>query len=87
MSGKKVSIGVKPLRSSTIASADEWVGTRSGTPSNGQEMGQEEVKMKRLTLDVPLNLHTAIKSSCASRGVKMADELRELLAERYLKEK
>ena len=35
--------------------------------------------MKRLTIDVSADLHSAIKVSCAQRGVKMADAIREIL--------
>ena len=38
-----------------------------------------EIKMKRLTLDVSEELHRKIKSACANRGTKMADEIRALL--------
>lgn len=39
--------------------------------------------MKRLTIDVPADLHRSIKSQCALRGTKIADEVRELLMEKY----
>ena len=39
--------------------------------------------MKRLTIDIPASLHRAIKMQTAQRGTKIADEVRELLAERY----
>lgn len=35
--------------------------------------------MKRLTIDVTEDLHRRIKTACAARGTKMADEIRELL--------
>ena len=35
--------------------------------------------MKRLTIDIPESLHTRVKSQCAKRGAKMADEIRALL--------
>lgn len=38
---------------------------------------------KRLTIDVPESLHRAIKMQCASRGAKIADEVRELLMQKY----
>ena len=40
-------------------------------------------RMKRLTIDVPESLHRAIKMQCAARGTKMADEIRELLMQKY----
>ena len=39
--------------------------------------------MTRLTIDVPASLHARIKSQCALRGVKMADEVRELLEKHF----
>jgi hypothetical protein len=39
--------------------------------------------MKRLTIDVPASLHARIKSQCALRGVKRADEVRELLEKHF----
>jgi hypothetical protein len=35
--------------------------------------------MKRFTIDVPVSLHTRIKTQCAKSGVKMADKIRALL--------
>jgi hypothetical protein len=39
--------------------------------------------MKRFTIDVPEHLHRRIKAQCALQGVKMADEIRRLLEERF----
>ena len=39
--------------------------------------------MKRLTIDVPEELHRKIKTACAQRGTKIADEVRELLLQKY----
>jgi hypothetical protein len=65
---KKVSLGIKPsLARTDAAKADEWVNHRESKP------------LKRLTIDVSASLHARIKSQCAIRGVKMADELRALL--------
>jgi hypothetical protein len=51
------------------ASTDDWVATRQAEPD----------QMKRFTIDVTAELHTRIKMDCASRGVKMSDEIRALL--------
>lgn len=65
---KKVAFGSKPTpRAEQTITADAWVETRNADP------------MKRLTIDIPANLHMRIKSTCALRGVKMVDEIRELL--------
>ncbi len=72
---KKVQIGTKPTNKPAPAAADAWVESRS----NGDELE----RMKRLTIDVPESLHRAIKMQCAARGTKMADEIRELLMQKY----
>lgn len=72
MSTKKVPIGTKPTKP---AAADAWVENR--------EAGDEPKPMKRLTIDVPEGLHRAIKAQCAMRGTKIAQEVRELLLQKY----
>lgn len=69
---KKVTFGTQPTtKAAPPASADQWVENRT-TESN-----------KRLTLDLPISLHTRIKVICAGRGVKMADEIRKLLEQHF----
>ena len=77
MSTKKISSGARPTAkpAAAPAQADAWVQDRS--------RGDEPEKMKRFTIDVPESLHRAVKMSCADRGVKMADEIRELLLQKY----
>lgn len=69
MSAKRVAISTKPKKEEA---AEAWVADR----------GQPE-KMRRLTIDIPASLHGKIKAHCAVRGVAMADELRELLLDKY----
>ena len=69
---KKVSFGTRPTPApAPPAKADEWVNHRATDT------------MKRLTIDVPASLHARIKSQCALRGVKMADEVRALLEQHF----
>lgn len=77
MSSKKVSIGGKPSakKSAEDTVVDAWVGSRSHEPPRDP--------MKRLTIDIPAELHAKLKADCAMRGRKMADEVRELLMEKY----
>ncbi len=75
---KKVTIGTKPTGKPATAAADAWVESRSN--------GSEPEPMKRLTIDIPESLHRAIKTQCASRGAKIADEVRELLLKKYGKQ-
>jgi hypothetical protein len=77
MTRKKVPLGAKPRPTATIApTADDWVQSRQTEDANEEEM-------KRLTVDVPVSLHTRIKSQCALRGIKMADEIRDLLEKHF----
>lgn len=71
---KKVSFGTKPTGRGEPA-PDAWVKER------GQDGNVEP--MKRLTIDIPESLHRSIKSQCAARGTKIADEVRELLLGKY----
>jgi predicted DNA binding CopG/RHH family protein len=64
---KQVKFGVKPTPKQTQVSADQWVDNR------------ETEKNKRLTIDLPESLHSRIKATCAMRGLKMNEVIRELL--------
>ena len=72
---KKISFGAKPTCAAAPPSVDAWIENR--------ETGGEPSAMKRLTIDIPESLHRAIKSQCAARGTKMADEVRELPLQKY----
>lgn len=75
MSTKKIQIGVRPTNKPVPSEADAWVESRHA---------EEQVKMKRLTIDIPESLHRSIKAGCAMRGTKIADEVRELLIQKYI---
>lgn len=81
MSAKKVSLSGKPTKKAAPTNADEWVASQSAAGTAGATTG----KMKRLTLDIPEELHNSIKAQCAMRGVKMVDEIRVLLLQKYSK--
>jgi macrodomain Ter protein organizer (MatP/YcbG family) len=66
---KKVTIGSKPTAKDQAANVDDWVEHRN----------TESTETKRLTIDIPASLHSRIKVDCARRGVKMAEEIRQLL--------
>ena len=74
MTTKKIAFGVKPTNKPAAVTADAWVDSRAA--------GEAET-MKRLTIDISESLHRAIKSQCALRGTKIADEVRELLLQKY----
>jgi len=78
MTGKRVSIGLKPgLR----RRADEWV-SDPATATPEEEEGPPTVVIKRLTIDVPEDLHRLLKVKAATEGVKMADLVRAWITER-----
>lgn len=80
MSGKKVAFAAKPNNSQTTpANPDAWVEHRQMVT----EPAPSADNMKRLTIDIPVWMHQRLKSDCALRGVKMADEIREMLEKRY----
>lgn len=74
--GKKVTFGAKPAPKVDVSEVDAWVERRSAPEDEVEET-------KRLTLDIPASLHRRIKATCAQRGVKMVDEIRELLAKHF----
>ena len=77
---KKVVIGGKPSRriDTDAGAAEAWVAKAHAAPA-----AAGPASMKRLTIDVPEDLHTRIKVQCAQKGVKMADVIRSLLAEHF----
>ena len=74
---KKISIGARPSAVRT-ASPDDWVASRNEAPAAPVRPEKAET-MKRLTIDIPEELHRAIKLKCAGQGLKIADVARELL--------
>ncbi len=71
---KKVSFGA--TRPSTVESRglDAWV------TANGADNLEPT---KRFTFDVPLSLHTRVKTECAIHNLVMADVMRQLLEEKF----
>lgn len=74
---KRVTFGARPSSHAVAAGdADSWVKSR--------EAGEAEKQpMKRLTVDLPAELHARVKAQCAMRGVKISDEIRAMLEERF----
>ena len=83
--GKKVSFAAKPNKAKeTPQAADAWVS--GGDPREQPEAKSEvQVPIKRLTIDVPADLHQRVKIGCTKRGLKMADEIRKLLDKEFPK--
>jgi hypothetical protein len=78
---KRVSFGPRPDRNETTSpTPDEWVANRGIA---AVEENKTKMPMKRLTIDVPADLHRRIKVGCALKGSNIADELRELLEQHF----
>jgi hypothetical protein len=69
MSKKTVPFGPKPANS-PVPSPDQWVRDRAE-------------KKKRMTLEIPADLHARIKADCARRGKSMVEEIKSILDERF----
>lgn len=85
MSTKKVSFGSRPRKpaadtATPEAAVDTWV---QGTVEPEQD---PEVSMKRLTIDLPEDLHRELKIHAARQGVKMADLVRDWVRQGVNKE-
>lgn len=81
MSAKKVTFSSRrPSEVASTSAIDNWVQHRDTAPP---EPTEPQEPMKRLTIDVPLSLHTRIKATCARRGPHMADEIRDLLEKHF----
>lgn len=57
-------VHIKPTEKKSIK-ADSWVNKRTGT--------------KRLTIDLPAQLHTQLKVSCVKADVTMAEMIRQMI--------
>ena len=69
---KKIAFGPRPS-ASLPPSADSWIASRGGEPASAVV---EKPAMKRLTIDLPADVHARLKAQCAMRGTKMVDEIR-----------
>ena len=81
MSKKEIKFTKRPGAPAAPADADTWVNASRGNEQTtlADPPIVPEEPMKRLTIDIPESLHTRVKSQCAKRGAKMADEIRALL--------
>lgn len=77
MSGKKIDIGLKP---GVRRGAEDWIQEREekAPPPKLREVEQPDAPAtKRLTIDIPADLHRTLKMKAAAEGVKMADLVRK----------
>jgi hypothetical protein len=68
---KQVAFGAQPAKKPQTVTADTWVENRV----------TETESIKRLTIDIPKDLHRRLKLLAASQGVNMADLVRGWIQE------
>ena len=75
---KKIDFSVRPRANNKDlpTTADEWVqdGNEQAKP-----VKREEGPQKRLTLNLPAQLHTAFKGRCVRKGITIQDKVQELI--------
>ena len=79
---KRVSFRAKTPAGTATSKIDAWVENREALPQIAVPSETIET-MKRLTIDVPIELHKRIKSRCAMDNLVMADVIRDLLDHRF----
>ncbi len=85
---KQVAFGGKPKKQPDI---ENWVDNRevpqpeveAAIAMSEVEPTPKESKLKRLTLDIPDELHRKIKGKAVAEGVTMVEMLRKLLETNY----
>lgn len=78
---KKVSFGTKP----DLNSLDALVQSRSeaqGVAPAAAPVAEKEAT-RRVSVDLPLSLHTKLKLHCVQSGALMADYVRDLIAREF----
>ena len=98
MAGKKVDFGTKPQKKPDVdawvesrEAAEDTVTDEAKSDSQQSNQAKDkkseslekQAVMKRLTLDIPADLHRRIKGKAVMEGVTMVNMLRELLEENY----
>jgi len=82
---KQVTFASNPRNKPAPADLDAFVhGSRSLQPeSTHPEPPVPKVPMKRLTFDIPADLHKRMKLACVQEGKDMAVVIREMLEARF----
>ena len=75
---KQIDFSVRPRanKKELPATADEWV--RDGNEPE-KPARQEEGPQKRLTLNLPAEMHMAFKGLCVRKGVTIQDKVQDLI--------
>lgn len=79
---KKVAFGTKPTKTAP-ASLDELVQSRSEAAAAPATEPAAEEGRRRVSVDLPLSLHTQLKMHCFQNGLLITDFLRDLIAAQF----
>lgn len=74
------SIPFKPIAANALVSAEDWISQPQGSATTAPK---SETPTKRLTIDVPEDLHRRMKVRCASDGTQMSDVVRDMLLREF----
>jgi hypothetical protein len=78
---KQVAFSTRPR--SRAADLDAFVHGNAQSQEPAPVSATSPPRMKRLTFDIPAELHMRLKIACAREGKDMAEALRELIAQRW----
>lgn len=82
---KKVSFGTKPDLNSLdalVQSRSEGQGAAPAAAAAAAPVAEKEAT-RRVSVDLPLSLHTKLKLHCVQSGALMADYVRDLIAREF----
>lgn len=79
---KKVSFGTKPDLNSLDALVQSRSEGQGAAPAAAAPVAEKEAT-RRVSVDLPLSLHTKLKLHCVQSGALMADYVRDLIAREF----
>jgi len=70
-----------PRPENAATKVDQWVtgGEEAAAPVLATRVERPAGKLARLTIDLPPELHAKFKATCALRGTRMIDEVRQFI--------
>lgn len=92
---KTVSIGKRPTARPSAEAIDKWMEGNAAdgvgdvtppAPATKPSVVEKPIQpppMKRLTIDIPDDLHRRVKGRCGQSGLKICDVIRQFLEERF----
>ena len=77
----KTPFKMPPRSEPATAKVDEWVTGRevAATPESVSKTDRPQGKVARLTIDLTPELHAKFKATCALKGTRMIDEVRQFI--------